>query len=163
MDRDNPLYMPINHLDTVEMTFQESTRFEFDVQNDWRTLYSSHHGIGFVHLGPFHHRFLGSTHHSLHCVRRMVDDLNAPDHISNPSHHFIHCLTYMRQDVLCNADGTLEPGDFMQRNYTVDRLGVTRTCRDWMKVEDWLTENLKEWAVFNGLSLEQLNLTSKTR
>ncbi|KAK7678678.1 hypothetical protein QCA50_018260 [Cerrena zonata] len=84
LDRDNPLYVPTGPINTVEMTFQESTRFGFDPQNDWRTLYTSHHGIGFIHLGPFHHRFLGSTHHALHCVRRMIDDFNAPDHVSNP-------------------------------------------------------------------------------
>lgn len=153
--------MPTGPLDTVEMTFQESIRFGFDLQNDWRTLYTSHHGIGFVHLGPFHYRFLGNTHHALHCVRRMVDDFNAPDHIASPSHHFVHCLTYMRQDALCYADATLEPGDFMRRNFTVDRVGVARKCRDWTKVEAWLKENLEEWAEFNGLSLGKLNLTLK--
>lgn len=147
--------MPTGPIDTVEMTFQESMRYGFtdnDTTDNWETLFTNQFGIGFAHLGPFHHRFIGAAYHSLHCVYSMSEDFDKPDHVANPSHHFIHCLNYMRQIFLCTADMTLESGDFMMRNLTVDRMGVTRQCRDWVQVGDWINQNFKEWSDYNGVT-----------
>lgn len=158
-DRDNPLYMPTGPIDTVEMTFQESKRYDFehpDAPGNWETLFTNHYGLGFAHLGAYNYRFISGAHHALHCVYTMTHDFSNPDHVAKPSHHFIHCLTYIRQIALCNADMTLEPGDFMMRNLTVDRTGVTRSCKDWKRLGEWLNDNFKEWVTFNGLSLDDL-------
>ncbi|KAI0078429.1 hypothetical protein K474DRAFT_923593 [Panus rudis PR-1116 ss-1] len=155
LDRDNPLEMPIGPIPTVEMTFQESRRFSFsddDSRDNWETLFTNQFGIGFAHLGPFHHRFISAAYHSLHCLYSMTEDFDQPDHLGNPSHHFVHCLMYMRQIFLCNADATLEPGDFMARNLTIDRMGPTRQCRDWTYVGAWIDANFREWSEFNGVN-----------
>lgn len=59
---------------------------------------------------------------------------------------------YLRQVFVCNADVTLEPGDFFAKNLTIDRMGVTRQCRDWKMVDTWMTNKFKEWLAFNGQS-----------
>ena len=60
----------------------------------------------------------------------------------------------MRQIFLCDADVTLEEGDFAVRNLTLDRAGVTRECRDWSTVARWVDQNFKEWADYNGVSFD---------
>ncbi|TCD64210.1 hypothetical protein EIP91_004444 [Steccherinum ochraceum] len=157
IDRDNPLEMPTGPVPTVEMTFQESTRFTLTDDTskpNWETLFTNQFGIGFQHLGPFHYRYISAAYHSLHCVFSMAEDFDKPDHIAHPSHHFIHCLMYMRQIFLCHADMTLESGDFMNKNFTLDRTGVTRECRDWSTVARWVDENFEEWATYNGVSVD---------
>jgi len=157
IDRDFPLEVPTGPVGTVEMTFQESTRFMLDDPTDkpnWETLIHNQVGIGFVHLGPYYYRFISAAYHSLHCVFSMAEDFDKPDHWNHPSHHLIHCLMYMRQLFLCNADHTLEQGDFMAKNFTLDRTGVTRECRDWPAIAGWVDQNFKEWADYNGVSFD---------
>lgn len=166
IDRDNPIDQPTGPIPTVEMTFQESTRFVLSddaAAPNWETLLTNQlgHGIGFTHLGPYHYRFISAAYHSLHCVFSMSEDFDKPDHWGHPSHHLIHCLMYMRQIFLCNADVTLEEGDFMDRNFTLERIGVTRECRDWEAVAEWVDENVKEWAVYNNVSLDDLPLPGR--
>ena len=84
----------------------------------------------------------------------MREAFDEPHHLEKPDGHFIHCLIYMRQLFLCNADMTLEAGDFMTRNLTTDRVGETRRCRDWSTVAAWVDENSREWAEYNGVSLD---------
>lgn len=142
---------------TVEMTFQEASRFglnDEDSKANWETLFTNQFGIGFQHLGPFHHRFISGAYHSLHCVYSMQRDFDKPGHIAHPSHHFEHCLMYLRQIFLCSADMTLESGDFMARNLTTDRVGDTRRCRDWSTVATWVDENFREWADYNGVTFD---------
>lgn len=148
--------MPVGLLPTVEMTFQESTRFTLDAAGtqNWETLFTNQFGIGFAHLGPYHFRHISGAYHALHCLYSMQGDFDAPDHAKHPSHHFLHCLMYMRQLFLCNADATLEEGDFMARNLTMDRVGHTRQCRDWTVAAAWINQNFKEWAEYNGVSFD---------
>ncbi|KAJ6612724.1 hypothetical protein B0H10DRAFT_287088 [Mycena sp. CBHHK59/15] len=131
INKDFPVIMPVGAIPTVEMTFQESIRF-----------------------GPYHFRYVTSAYHSLHCLYTMRQDFDKPNHTDSPSFHFTHCMTYLRQIFLCNADMTLEDGDFMSKNFTTDRVGQTRRCRDWWKVSDWINENNKEWADYNSVSLD---------
>lgn len=84
----------------------------------------------------------------------LAHDFEEPDHLGKPSHHVIHCLQYLRQIFLCNADMTLEKGDFLKRNYTVDRVSETRKCRDWKTVGEKVDLNTKEWFEYNGLPID---------
>ncbi|KAJ7640762.1 hypothetical protein DFH06DRAFT_1097857 [Mycena polygramma] len=155
INKDYPLFLPTGDLPAVEMTFQESARFGVsgtESAANWDTLITNQFGIGFQHLGPYHFRYISGAYHSLHCVYTMQLDLNKPNHLRNPSHHFTHCLMYFRQIFLCNADMTLEDGDFASRNFTTDRVGQTRNCRDWDTVADWVDQNNREWAEYNGVS-----------
>jgi hypothetical protein len=58
---------------------------------------------------------------------------------------------YLRQLFLCNADMALEEGDFTKRNFTIDRVGDTRTCRDWSMVADWVDVRFDDWFRSNGV------------
>lgn len=82
----------------------------------------------------------------------MQRDFDRPNHAGDPSFHFVHCMTYLRQIFICNADMTLESGDFMQLNFTIDRVGQTRKCRDWWNVTAWINENNREWFMLNGVT-----------
>ncbi|KAE9388841.1 hypothetical protein BT96DRAFT_890325 [Gymnopus androsaceus JB14] len=149
--------MPVGNIPAVEMTFQESSRFSLnDPANkaNWDTLITNQFGTGFQHLGPYHFRHISGAYHSLHCVYSMQEDFDKPDHLHHPSHHFIHCLMYFRQIFLCNADLTLEAGDFMHRNLTSDRMGQTRKCRDWSTVAKWVDDNTKLWFEYNNVTFD---------
>ncbi|KAH8101229.1 hypothetical protein BXZ70DRAFT_1007617 [Cristinia sonorae] len=157
IDRDNPIMMPTGPIPTVERTFQESIRFTLDDDSskpNWETLFTNQFGIGFQHLGPYHYRYISAAYHSQHCVYSMALDFDKPNHRTHPSHHFIHCLMYMRQIFMCDADMTLEDGDFTMRNLTLDRMGATRECKDWNAVSAWVNQNFKEWADYNGVSFD---------
>ena len=82
--------------------------------------------------------------------------MEKPNHLNETSHHLIHCMMYLWQLFMCNADATLEPGNFMAKNLTLDRMGVTRKCRDWQTVAKWIDQNALEWAEYNGVSKEAL-------
>lgn len=63
-------------------------------------------------------------------------------------------MTYLRQIFICNADMTLEDGDFMSRNLTTVRIGQTRKCRDWWAVTEFVNENNKEWFKLNDIPVD---------
>ncbi|KAJ7077409.1 hypothetical protein B0H15DRAFT_789719, partial [Mycena belliarum] len=157
LNKDFPIIMPVGDIPVVEMTFQESRRFglsDADSKKNWGTLFNTNSfGLGVQHLGPYHFRYVTSAYHSLHCLYTMRKDFDQPNHNSNASFHFVHCITYLRQMFLCNADMTLEDGDFMMRNFTTDRVGETRECRDWWKVSAWVNENNRKWLEYNEVSL----------
>jgi len=160
INKDYPLEMPVGDIPTVEMTFQESARFilsDSSGKPNWDTLITNQFGIGFQHLGPYHYRYISGAYHSLHCLYSMQEDFDKLNHLEQPSHHLIHCLMYFRQIFLCNADLTLEEGDFMAKNLTTDRIGGTRKCRDWTTVADWVSQNNREWLEYNGVSLEEVS------
>lgn len=149
--RDYPFDTPIGSVPTVEMTFYESTRYDLAYNNsigNWQQLLENEYGMGFAHYGPFHHRYLSSAHHSLHCIHMFSTGIGSTD--PDSFWHWGHCLMYMRQAFICNADTTLEPGDFLQKNFTTDRTGATRQCRDWKMVDGWMIETFRKWLKFNG-------------
>ena len=60
-------------------------------------------------------------------------------------HHVRHCLGYLRTSILCRPDLTLEPGDFTQRDFDVDWVGETHTCRDHSVIYDFLDKDFDDW------------------
>lgn len=159
-DHDTPLEVPTD-IPTVEMTFQESTRFTLSDDSNkpnWLTLFKTRYGIGFTHLGPFRYRFIPAAYHSLHCVYNMEVDFDKPNHATETSPHFIHCLWYLREVFLCNADISLEDGDFMKKNYTLERTGETRQCRDWTVAAEFVSQNFLDWAAYNGVYYNSTDL-----
>jgi hypothetical protein len=134
------------------MTLQESTHFALNLsdpvaEQEWELLVSNPKGFGRTRLGPDHmHRvFVMTNYHQFHCLRKIeVGLLNRSHHISTP-HHVQHCLNYLRQGFLCSATDSVEEGDFMEKNFEVDRVGDTLVCQDWERVYDTLDDNYKEW------------------
>lgn len=149
---DFPFEMPTGPIPTVEMTFHESIRFDIAYNSsipNWETLHSDTYGIGYTHLGPFHHRYTSSAHHSLHCLHTFTTQFHRHD--PQRVAHWEHCLMYLRQIFMCDVDMTLKVGDFLVKNFTLDRAGVTRKCRDWTAVDAWMKTKFREWEEFNGI------------
>ena len=130
------------------MVVEESVHYSItapEAINEW--LYNSPFGTGSVRLGPNKRGFFVSMFHELHCLRLMRTALaSAPK--SPMIDHSFHCLNYLRQSALCASDTTLEPGDFMQRDFTLDRIGATHVCRDWDPIYEDLRINWVEWYLY---------------
>jgi hypothetical protein len=62
--------------------------------------------------------------------------------------HHQHCLNYLREQALCRPDLTLEPGDFASRNFEVDSVRHTHTCRDFETAWDYNTRSWQDWYCF---------------
>ena len=59
--------------------------------------------------------------------------------LSSDAHqHAKHCIDYLRQVIMCAADGTLEPGDDTTRHIT--GMNVVHECRDYDEVRRWSEE-----------------------
>ncbi|KAJ7119455.1 hypothetical protein C8R44DRAFT_624102 [Mycena epipterygia] len=52
-----------------------------------------------------------------------------------------HCLNYLREMALCQADMTLEAGDFVERDFRFERQGAGHVCRDWEHVHEVVQSN----------------------
>lgn len=162
MDGDRPVDLlvgPDRELKTVEMTFSESARFGLssdESKANWNTLWTNQVGIGYQHPGPFQFRAITGMYHTMHCVNQMQIWFDIPKHDQEPSEHFIHCIHLLKEIFLCNADMTLEKGDFMKRNHTTDRVGETRQCRDWSQVNTLLATEFDEWLARNGAQRSDL-------
>jgi len=120
-------------------------------------------GDNHVRLGPDKRMFAVPMFHELHCLRNMrtamVDGLASLSPVRQG--HIHHCFNYLRQWALCSADVTLEPGDFMTRNFTTERTGGTYSCLDWTPVYKAVEENWYDWEQYRDLhglaTLEQLS------
>ncbi|TCD67789.1 hypothetical protein EIP91_011917 [Steccherinum ochraceum] len=145
---DYPVWLPIE-LETVEMSFSETARYSLDSSDtfDWLVLQGLGLGghQGFIRLGPDSRLFAVAMFHELHCISNLAQAFT-PQYPRNHSHHHVqHCLSYLRQLFLCGADVTLEPGDFLARNYTIDTSGITRNCRDWSMVFAEAEASAAQW------------------
>jgi hypothetical protein len=146
--RDFPTWYNSN-LHPVEMTYEETVHYPLDSRFAQREWFSTRAGAdghqGYTHLGPERRTFLLGMFHELHCLNTIrIAVINHDSPIAS-SHHVQHCLNYMRQLFLCSADDTLEPYDFLGRNYGKERVGVTRRCRDWSQVYDDLGAGWTAW------------------
>jgi len=143
-----PKLMPMSQT-PVRMVVEESVHYSLqspDSQSEW--LWSAPLGDNYIRYGPEMRTFIPSMYHELHCLRITHTTLK-----SSPAHrlsaemlsHTRHCLTYLKQWILCSADTTLEPGDFKERDFEVERTGATHTCRDWDSAYDVMKGGWKKW------------------
>ena len=138
-------------LDPVAMTLHESVRFALGdgsdnaVDKTWGTLFANPPGIGRVHLGEDDRIFAATFIHQLHCIRELTRAFHHPRSNLVSVEHQHHCLSYLRQTLLCDAADTLEEGDFMMRDFEVDRVGDMAVCWDWTKVYDVMGRSYWEW------------------
>lgn len=134
VDGDVPERMPLmNARPEVLLSVEESVRFTVsnpEAYDEWlwtSTLYDAGH----VHLGPTGRLFSVALTHELHCLRslrRLLDAEHTP--AGSLKAHAEHCLSMLRQQFLCAADTTLEPGSVMNRNFTLERFVGERRCAD---------------------------------
>ncbi|KAG2114534.1 hypothetical protein DEU56DRAFT_188764 [Suillus clintonianus] len=127
----------------VKLVVEESVRFALDrpeANTEW--LSTSPPGTGHVALGPDNRAFFVAMFHQLHCLRLFRTALVGQNH--NAEGHAHHCLNYLRQWILCQADLTLEAGDFTTRDFEQHRVGATHVCRDWGEIYDSVAVNWQE-------------------
>jgi len=137
---DFPPELPIEVLGRVTTMVEEDGRFRLvadpSVIAAWGTNFPK--GIGFVRLGHEHRMFAISMYHELHCL---VEIHQAIVSRQGPHPHFQHCLNYIRQNVLCTADLTLEPIKFTTHNFTSQPVMGQRVCNDWRAVNRLVESN----------------------
>ena len=83
--------------------------------------------------------------HQLHCInmlRMYMEDKNAP--IVLLPLHLRHCIFYAQRFSLCEADSTLEPGDFLDVTYR-RQMTYKRDCADWTTLWKYAKENQLEF------------------
>lgn len=132
------------------MTLQETIHYDLNisdpvVEHEWDSLMLYPRGFGRVHLGSEHRVFNIVVWHQMHCLRAMERAIQNRSHPLSTPGHVRHCLNYLRQTFLCTADHTLEEGDFMRRNFEVQRVADTRICRDWELVESVMNRKMLEF------------------
>ncbi|KAJ7914871.1 hypothetical protein B0H13DRAFT_2324871 [Mycena leptocephala] len=132
--------------ETVKMVVEESIHYSLspEARPAWYAAFPD--GVGSVRLGLHHRTFFVSMYHELHCLQQFRDTLMDPYPQPNSKlSHLHHCLEYLRERALCQADLTLEPGDFTKRNFAEDRVGATHVCRDWNAVISKVDDNWNDW------------------
>lgn len=132
LGHDIPATLPVE-LRPVLLNAQETVHYSLSGEasnNEWSNLTSL--GMAFTHLGPDNRLFVAEMFHELHCMR-ILNLAFARSRAASVA-HIHHCLNYLRQQALCSADLTLEPGDFMERDFVLSRTGSMHVCHDWSAV-----------------------------
>jgi hypothetical protein len=152
---DYPSTYPVGLLETVAMTLHESVRLAVNTTDgvadkEWReTTLMIDSGHGRLRLGPAKHIFITTHYHQMHCLRVFQHALlgirSEVDESHSGAEHVNHCLDYLRQTILCTGNDSLEAGDFMARDWEMERLGGTLLCRDWDKLYKDMGTNFADW------------------
>ncbi|KAH8093972.1 hypothetical protein BXZ70DRAFT_1010294 [Cristinia sonorae] len=147
---DNPHQLPVPR-PKVRITVEESVHFDLtqpESADEW--LWTAPFGDNHVRLGPNMTGFAVAMFHQLHCLRGAQNALVRGWSTMSPRarEHLHHCFNYIRQWILCDADVTLEPGDFTKRNFTVERFGAEHTCVDWRPIYDLVNERWFAWDAY---------------
>lgn len=145
---DHPLRLPIERK-LIKMVAEESVRYSItDPEAEMEWLWTGPVGDHSIRLGSEQRGFTIAMFHQLHCLRITREALMFNNWTAFPHgarEHLNHCFTYIRMWTLCDADTTLEPGDFTKRNFTLERTGGTHTCYDWEAVYDRVNEGWDQW------------------
>ncbi|KAJ7097069.1 hypothetical protein B0H15DRAFT_744443, partial [Mycena belliarum] len=123
-DHDYPLQLPLERFEAVAMTLQGSSRLHLNLSNtvaqeEWVAMLEGVKGYGRLRLGPERRMFVMTWFHQLHCLWQIQNSLVVTS--SDPeatAHHLTHCFTYLRQTLLCEANKSLEEGDFLATDYS---------------------------------------------
>ena len=131
-------------VDTVLVPVEESVHYAIlgaRADREWLSL--AEPSFGYVRLGPKDRVFVVTMFHELHCLRMLNRAFSKLPGATVG--HIKHCLNYIRQGILCQPDLTLEPGNFEDRDFSVERIGGTHTCRDWTELYDAVEDTWAEW------------------
>ncbi|KAI0359763.1 hypothetical protein OH77DRAFT_1501557 [Trametes cingulata] len=132
-----PLPSPVG---TVQVVMEESVHYAplgNQSEDAWASTTTT--GGGYVRLGPTDRMFAVSMFHEMHCLRTINRAFSKTTGATPP--HLQHCLNYIRQNILCSPDLTLEPGNFEERDFEVERIGGTHTCKDWGPIYEYMDAN----------------------
>ncbi|KAI0347949.1 hypothetical protein BDW22DRAFT_1315040, partial [Trametopsis cervina] len=122
---------------------EESVHFGFNGTDSFREWYQMLPlGSIAVRQGPQLRLFSVAMFHELHCYRLFHEAFMEKNH---GWEHINHCLNYLRQTFMCRADLTREPGNFLEQDFTQERAGPVRVCRNWELLYDELGYNWLDW------------------
>jgi len=155
---------PIFETENVVMNVEDSMHYQMhgaEAIQEWDALEVV--GLGSVTLGTNYRTFYLPMFHQSHCLRTFLKALdNGESNYQGSQAHINHCFNYFRQWTMCNADLTLEPGDFMARNFTRERKGMAHVCRAWDRVYFQAAMKWVEWAKYwTGSKMSEKNRTSQ--
>ncbi|KAJ7486860.1 hypothetical protein FB451DRAFT_1026675 [Mycena latifolia] len=151
-EHDYPLQLPVEAFGHVAMTLQGSSRLELNLsdavaRDEWTAMLDGVKGYGRLRLGPERRMFVMTWFHQLHCLWEIQNALIDRSDPQAALHHLSHCFTYLRQTLLCEANGSLEEGDFMvHTDYSqVNYVGDTMVCNNWEKIQGRLADNFQDF------------------
>ncbi|TFK51056.1 hypothetical protein OE88DRAFT_208120 [Heliocybe sulcata] len=154
---DVPLTLALD-LPLVAMEVQESVHYSItnpETADEW--LYNSPPGTGGFRFGERHRGFFSTFFHQLHCYRILRNDFVSG--VQNRI-HTQHCFNFLRLSILCQADLTLERGDFATRDFEADRVSEVHVCQDWEKLYDAVGHDWLSWlhyAKANNITVPLVN------
>ncbi|KAK0185496.1 hypothetical protein F5146DRAFT_1005480 [Armillaria mellea] len=119
-----------------------SEHYNLDTQlavSEWDRLLPP--GGGMLHLGPNQQPFSISMFHQLHCLNIIRAGLMESKRAADEQ-PLQHCMNYLRQMVLCRADGQLQS---VRRSTGggVTAWSQPRVCRNWRTVYDAAEANFR--------------------
>lgn len=87
-----------------------------------------------------------SVFHQIHCLSAVRKLLAMPspdndDSLLERNHHIKHCLDYLRNQIMCSADTSLEHARVGGTDTEVDSWGVVHQCRDWTQVWEFARDH----------------------
>ncbi|KAH8809644.1 hypothetical protein DL96DRAFT_1473431, partial [Flagelloscypha sp. PMI_526] len=133
---DYPLEWPEN-VPPASMTLRDSTLLPLNASDprtaeEWVVMSNIPGGFGRMRLGPDKRIFVLGWYHQIHCLWQIqAAILNRHDGEATTG-HMRHCLNQLRQGFLCDANGALEQGDFMEHIGVVAETGSgDAICKDW--------------------------------
>ncbi|KAI3600710.1 hypothetical protein WG66_014153 [Moniliophthora roreri] len=147
---DYPNFLPIDLPDPVLMSLEETVHYSPSdplAAKEW--VYNSPWGAGTYPTGPRNRLFYVAMFHQMHCLRMTSAGLaKVPDR--GQWRHLHHCFDVLRQSALCQADMTLEIGDFAKRDFTMERTGKPneKVCPDWEAIYDAVGSSWLRWRKF---------------
>ncbi|RPD74899.1 hypothetical protein L226DRAFT_68182 [Lentinus tigrinus ALCF2SS1-7] len=142
---DFPEHLPLPFkVERVPVTLEESVHYPplgAPTDQEWLSIASP--SYGYIRLGPEDRTFVITMFHELHCLRMINRAFSKMPGAT--VYHIKHCLNYIRQGVLCDPDLTLEPGNFEERDFEVERVGGTHMCLNWDPLYEWVDDNYYGW------------------
>ncbi|KAF8513318.1 hypothetical protein BU17DRAFT_68833 [Hysterangium stoloniferum] len=151
---DYPISLPLN-ASAVKLELEESVHYSLinpEAMDEW--LWTAPLGDNHIRLGHSRRMFAVAYFHQMHCLRNIREEISK-EYANGVKEHLHHCFNYLRQSMLCAADTTLEPGDFKKRNFTLNNVRTTHTCRDWKPMYDMADGNWIEWEKYRNRILEK--------
>ena len=122
---------------------------------EWLYTAASPADDGIIHVGPpdVARGVVVAQGHQTHCLRLMHLALEAEaslldsDADVGPRLHMEHCLSMLKDQALCGADGRLERGDPLGRDFGLERDMGVRECADVDAYYRTMARFWKEWSV----------------
>ena len=150
---DPPLRIPsIDSDHKVMMEVEESVHYSLtdpEAHDEWMFGVQVPYGGGTYRVGTFNRTVVVSIFISPallrpHHAHTLVEGRRLPCAMQ-------HCLRYLREEILCEANTTLESSDFTALNFTEKGVGATYVCRDWTQIYNVVERN---WAACRKLRIE---------